>query len=281
VTTPQQQEIDRWLDTATRGLSRKTARLARQELYTHYLDAFDTYRDEGKSSDEAHHTALADLGDPRVTGTGMRDTHNAERRYWIAAAASLAYPILVMLELAGQMPYNVQGALVYNGVILVTVLIMMDAMRTLLATRCNLNVRWRTYAVSAGVSIVALTSIAVYAINPLYATCFGATAVPLAEVFNASWLTGAVLLGISLVWLGEAVLRVRPSSIFFRPMCIFAILNGYLIAAHGATFGLGMCNAASVLLLAFFFCNSIHHLMWTAVFYFAARRESRSPLQAA
>jgi hypothetical protein len=74
-----------WLRTATRGLPEDVAFSLREELQSHYEDAVREHLAQGKDSADAHHAALADLGDARQVGRALRRVHlNPVRRWWLA-----------------------------------------------------------------------------------------------------------------------------------------------------------------------------------------------------
>jgi len=85
-------ELARWLQTATRGLSGEVRDRVRAEIEAHYHDAVADHLAAGKGADEAHRAALADLGEPRGTARALRETHLSITRYVIAMLLSLMYP---------------------------------------------------------------------------------------------------------------------------------------------------------------------------------------------
>jgi len=90
-------DLAHWLETATKGLPSHAVQIVRDEISAHYADAMADHLAAGKTEAKAHQSAMTDLGDVRATARALRDAHLARRRYAIAAAACLAYPITLGL----------------------------------------------------------------------------------------------------------------------------------------------------------------------------------------
>jgi hypothetical protein len=91
------EELARWLEAATQGLPQAAQAVVRAEIEAHYADAVSDHRASGKTAEEAHRAAMADLGDVRATARALRDTHLARQRYVRAALLSLAATFLFVL----------------------------------------------------------------------------------------------------------------------------------------------------------------------------------------
>lgn len=72
-------DLTHWLKVATAQLRPQHAQRVRAEVATHYHDAVSAYLDHGKTQNEAEQAALADLGDPRVTGRALGRTYHTGR----------------------------------------------------------------------------------------------------------------------------------------------------------------------------------------------------------
>ncbi len=91
------EDLAHWLETATRGLPAAAQAVVRAEIEAHYADAVEDHRASGKTAEEAHRAAMADLGDVRATARALRDTHQARQRYLKAMAVSLVATFFFLL----------------------------------------------------------------------------------------------------------------------------------------------------------------------------------------
>jgi hypothetical protein len=92
------EDLRNWLDVATKGLPKDTAQTVRAELEAHYTDAFNEHEKRGESAADAHTAAMAELGDPKATAAGLHISHLSVRRYVIAAVASTAFLLAIVLN---------------------------------------------------------------------------------------------------------------------------------------------------------------------------------------
>src|SRR5690349_20478008 len=108
-------EFERWLKRATKRLPSETAEIVREELTAHFEDAVADYLAEGKTPQEAQQAALLALGDEGEISDGFQQTHFAGRRYLIAAAIGMVYPVVYLLSI----PFNqyFAGVMVFNPAI--------------------------------------------------------------------------------------------------------------------------------------------------------------------
>jgi hypothetical protein len=72
-------DLDRWLDEATRGLPPAVRGRARQELATHHAAGTARYLAAGHPAATAHRLALADLGPAATTARAFRAARRAGR----------------------------------------------------------------------------------------------------------------------------------------------------------------------------------------------------------
>ncbi len=96
-TPPIAEDLARWLETATKGLPATAQAVVRAEIEAHYADAVSDHRAAGKTAEEAHRAAMADLGDVQATARALRDTHQARQRYMKAMAVSLVATFCFLL----------------------------------------------------------------------------------------------------------------------------------------------------------------------------------------
>jgi hypothetical protein len=65
-------DLDRWLEQATRRLSKDSAAQVRTEIQEHYQSAREAAISDGASQDEANRMALTALGDAKIANTQYR-----------------------------------------------------------------------------------------------------------------------------------------------------------------------------------------------------------------
>jgi len=90
-------DLQHWLDCATRPLPDDIKMDVCEELTAHYEDTYNNYLLNGYAPDAAHTAALADLGDPRMTAAGLRETYRPGSLYRRAALGSIAAPASLIL----------------------------------------------------------------------------------------------------------------------------------------------------------------------------------------
>jgi hypothetical protein len=147
--------------------------------------------------------------------------------------------------------------------------------------RYDLRLKWRIIGVGAGIVGISIPNIVFNIFEPMGKYCYGGTQSAAAEIINGFWLMGAVGLSISLVWFGTGVMQVRTRSPFVRPLCYLSIFTGYWLAAFAGANAVGMCNFAILANVAIIVVCTLTHVIWTLVFYHAARRDEQSPMRAA
>lgn len=161
-------ELAHWLKTATQGLPKQEAAITEMELYSHYEDAVDDYRAQGKSAEEAHHQAMLDLGGAEVTSAGLRDVHLGTRRYTIASAMSLLvllvlYGLPILFSKLAFPHYSIQETVLYTiffGSLCVLSVTVMRAVKDLLTWRFNVRrLEAPFWLLSLGLSIYVITDV--------------------------------------------------------------------------------------------------------------------------
>jgi hypothetical protein len=115
MTPPIAEDLARWLETATQGLPAVAQEVVRAEIEAHYADAVSDHQASGKTVEEAHRAAMADLGDVRAAARALRDTHLARQRYVRAAVLSLVATFLFVLL---PVLYGVPGAAALASIVL-------------------------------------------------------------------------------------------------------------------------------------------------------------------
>ncbi|MCL4246593.1 MAG: hypothetical protein KJ065_00430 [Anaerolineae bacterium] len=84
-----QQDFQRWLSSATRGLPSPIKSMICDELAAHYDDAFAEQRGLGLLPVEAHRAVLAQLGSPHATRRALCAVHLARRQFLWAAVVTM------------------------------------------------------------------------------------------------------------------------------------------------------------------------------------------------
>jgi len=208
-----------WLEAATKGLPSHAVQTVRDEIGAHYADAVAEYRAMGRTEAEAHQAAMADLGDVRATARALRDAHLARRRYAIAAAACLAYPItlglLPTLE-ATVLGSEVLAELVYLGSALVSILYALSGLKRLLGHEAYSS--RRLFALIGWAFVVA--DIAIFASWAVFGQMTIAnttrrglhdTTTFLQATFDLADLSGEILGAVGVLLLGARLARIENS----------------------------------------------------------------------
>lgn len=148
-------ELARWLDEATRGLPAAAAAQVRTELSDHYADALDDYAARGKAPSEAHRAALDDLGCAASVRAGLREIYLAPRRYRLAMAAALIFPLAIILDCAGLLT-GAGGDVLYYLASLLPTLYILRTFQTLLALRFRIQTPRIMFAAALGLCAMSL-----------------------------------------------------------------------------------------------------------------------------
>jgi hypothetical protein len=269
----QRSNVDHWLDRATAGLPADSRGWVRDELRAHYDDALAQHLSDGASPDEARRLALAELGGAGAVSGGLRETHLAERRYAAAAAFSLIFPLSVLAHVLMQ----AQGAggldaLIYDLLLLLPLLYILRALHTLLVQRHGIHVGRRIALVAAGALALTLPEALMdgywIALSHGFGGSLSALGLGALNALLVIDLIGALLVGLGLIGLAEALLNVKA-------------LRGFCGAAFPAGLALALAFAASVSVsgggllplawLAAIGFGLLTHGAWAALFFRAAR----------
>lgn len=106
---PAQLDINSWLELATKGLPDEARQRICEEIEDHYWSSADYFEQQGKPAVEAHHDALAELGDVRAARGAFRDAHASKPRYFMAGLLSMAMPLLFAVVFLEEPEYLISG----------------------------------------------------------------------------------------------------------------------------------------------------------------------------
>jgi hypothetical protein len=282
--------ITRWLETATKGLPSHAAQMARDEIGAHYADSVAEYRAMGKTEAEARRVALADLGDVRATARALRDAHLARRRYAIAAAACLVYPVtlglLSFLE-ATVLRSDVLTEFVYLGSALISILYALSGLKRLLGHEAHSS--RRLFALIAWAFVVAdvaiLASQAVFGQRTIANTTrrglHDATTF-LQAAFDLVDLGGEVIGATGLLLLGARLAKVENPLYGLRGLVSWlAITVGGTLLISVVTAALNIYIPAVVATLLGMVALVVTFALLALLFFRAAYRGPRRPAQIA
>jgi len=281
------QELTRWLEMATRGLSPATKEQVRAEIEAHYADAVGDYQAQGKTIAEAHQAALADLGDAPATARALRGTHQAKWRYVKAVAISLA--VLLILPLLPVI-YNISGSeklasIVLRLTLLFSTLYVLYSLKVLL----RLDVR----PVDRSISFVIWCVIIADGARVLFWLLFNQPAITetaarswwlaapfLVKVLDLAALGGEFASGIALFLLGLDLMKVKNRLYGLRmPLCLLLMAVGCMEVGF-ITAIMAEAYLAAELLSAFGFLSIILTFALTSLLFFrAAYRGAAPPLR--
>ena len=165
-----QHELDGWLAQATQGFSDETRQRIREEIEDHYLSGVSHYQARGKSEEEAHRSALAELGNRRDARRAFHDTYASKRNYMVVGFLSMGMPLLFAMLfrsepefLVGEVPFRANLIGLFD--LLQLVLFALPALTIvyfgygLLANRFHFSVgKWRIGVLVAGLLLTFLPS---------------------------------------------------------------------------------------------------------------------------
>ena len=282
MTANQEYELKKWLDEATKALPAKVSAHARRELLAHYEDAVEAHTAKGKLPMEAHRAALAAMGDAKETARALRETHLAERRYTIAAALALLYPISLFVTLGPLGGYDFVSIFVSNALLLLPSLYILSAFRLLLRGRYSFErANGAIMAVCVGLVVLTLTpTLSTLLLGQPTATqmlrVFGEGTSPLQPVFDAIAVIGVLIAGGGLVWLAERLMYLETSLYGLRlPFRLLAFLLGAAMMSFGISVALSATTLAifaNVFILLF---ATVTYCLWTLIFFRAVYRGVR------
>ncbi len=282
------EEFGRWLDTATSRLPSQVGDWVRDELQAHYEDAAEAHRARGLDDLEASRLALQELGDPRLTASGLGSTHLTRQDCLVAVAICLLYPaaLLFVPMLSHWLDYYQTNLLVFLSTAAVIVYIL-SAYRAL--------IRGRVRSVDRPVRLVSIAQILWAAFAFVYYVLYrglpllgspGVMRWPLSTPGTALLAVGLVAAdvtcGIGVLWLGRTLLREAPASlpqarkIAWLLVALGGInLAGNLSAALGWSAGAFFTSALGDVVMTTGFAV-IAFLFWTSATRGGIRSRARS-----
>jgi hypothetical protein len=283
------EELARWLEAAAKGLPAAAQAVIRAEIEAHYADAVGDHQALGKTAEEAHRAALADLGDVQATARALRDTHLARQRYVRAALISL---VATFLFVSLPALYATSGAEALASIVLrvslpVAVIYTFYSLKLLLGFDARSVERpiailvWSVVVFNAACALIWILFNQPPAIESGERSLWAAA--PLAErALDLIAFGGEVVtdVGLFLVWLGLMKIR-NPVYGLLSPLRFLLLVVGcadlaFLIAiafeAHLPAMMLG--PLASLMLILVF-------ALMTLIFFRAAYRRAAPPLRTA
>jgi hypothetical protein len=277
-------ELAHWLDEATRGLPCRAAAQVRAELSNHYADALEDYEARGKSPNEAHQAALRDLGNAITVRAGLFETYLAPRRYRLAMAAALVFPLVVILNGMGLLAGANGDVLYYLGLLLPTPYIL-RAFQTLLALRFRVHTQRVMFAAALGLCAMSLPRVA----SALYVGFTDSIAGGyLSHVtikglagLDAAAILGTLVTGAAFIALCDALFRAYKPSNMLRLFGVLGILTGYAILGNGLAEAFHHADLAYLTNLASLTGVILTKMLWALLFFEALRGDARQPMQTA
>ncbi len=268
-------DVERWLDRATAGLPAEARGWVRDELRAHYDDAVAARLANGAAEGDARRMALAELGSAAAISGGLRETHLAGRRYRFAAAASLIFPlgilahVLLLARGAGGLE-----AVVYDLLLLLPLLYVLRVLHTLLVLRYDVRVGRRIALVAFGALALTVPEIVMdgcwIALSHGFGGSLSALGLAALNGLMVIDLLGGLLVGLGLIWLVEALLRVKD----LRGFCGAARLAGYALALTSAASLAGGGDLLTLAWLGAIGFGILTHGSWALLFLRASRTDS-------
>jgi hypothetical protein len=291
-------ELTRWLQTATRGLSREVRDRVRVEIEAHYHHAIADHLAAGKGNDEAHRAALADLGEPQDTARALRGAYVSTARMFVALGLTLAFPFfffalpLPLLAL-GLSSSEVALGISWNVHVFGTTAFVLLTFRRLVAQNHDaypLN-RWLAMSIwglgiYTGAVAVSLLVFGIAAITQSETRVLWEASPLFQVVLDWVALSGVSAAGFGLIG-AAGVLRRLESSLYGLRDLLAAALGLAGLAAIGFVLSLLFSAIASTTFIAsmlsglIFAFYSISLAVLALLFFRAVYRERRDPLQVA
>ncbi len=281
------EDLAHWLETATRGLPAAAQAVVRAEIEAHYADAVEDHRASGKTAEEAHRAAMADLGDVRATARALRDTHLARQRYMKAMAVSLAgiATFMIMPILYDIVKSEMLVSLIIRVSLLLTTLYTLFSLKALL----RLDGRWLDRPISLVVwSILAADGARILfwilfnqpAITETGERSFWAAAPFLQKALDGVALGGEFVTGAGLLLLGLGLMQVKNPRYGLRmPLQVLMLAMGCLEVGFIAAIVAEAGEAAAVLGSFGMLSIVLAFALLTLIFFRAAYRRSAPPLR--
>jgi hypothetical protein len=273
-------ELARWLKTATRGLPASASARLQAELTDHYWDAYDFALEEGQDDTSARRLALESLGSARAISDEYQQTYHTRRRYRIAAALGMAYPILYGLSIAFN--ESVAGHLAFNLALFLPLLYIVYAFKTVLAVRPH-GAPLYTYEKLIHTGIVAVSVPRLFGwiryhepiVLEAYSRSFSDIHSLTELMMNGMAMVGLFLTAMGFLLLGERALRVRESLYgLLKPSAILGLICGIGLGVYGlGTLGNNLPVREPAQMLAVF-SGMLSVVVWSMIF-FRAQSEIR------
>jgi hypothetical protein len=290
------EELARWLQTATRGLSREVRDRVRAEIEAHYHDALADHLAAGKGADEAHRAALADLGEPQGTACALRGAYVSTARMLAALGLALVFPFLfftlplVVLSLTGS---EVAVMISWNVLIFGATAFVLLTFRRLVAQNHHASQldRWLAMSIwglgiDTGAVVVSLLVFGVAAITQAENRTLWEVSPLIQVVLDWVALSGVFVVGVGLLIAAGILRRLENSLYGLRELLAAALgLAGLLVV--GFVLSLLFSAIADTSLTAAVLSSLIwvFHTIILAVlallFFRAVYRGRRDPLQVA
>lgn len=275
-------ELDRWLDAATRGLPAPAAARVRAELSDHYADALEDYAARGRTPAEARRAALRDLGCAESVRAGLRELYLAPRRYRLAMAAALVFPLAVVLNGAGLLA-GAAGEALYALATLLPTLYILRAFQTLLANRFHVHTPRIMFAAALGLCAMSLPRVAASLYVGFTESIGGGylsqVAVKGLAGLDAAAILGTLITGAALIALCDALFRADKPSAALRLFGVVGILTGYCILGSGLAEAFHHAALSDLTNLASLAGVIFTRMLWALLFFEALRGDARQPMQ--
>lgn len=283
MTLPIPSDLSLWLNTATAGLPGSISRTARAEFEAHYFDAVAEYEAQGQTTDQAHCSALADLGDPQTAGEALRQTHLARRHYLCATLLSMIWPLypFIFLFFGWLLPSALNAILYYSGLVFF-VFYPFYTLRLLLLNRLNPDVLKQPLTLINGSvptyfgPLLFIELFFGYNVTPH--TILGSTVPPLVNIFGVITISGGVVTGLAAVWIAYALIRLDdPLASLRLPVAFTLGLTGLSMSSFNLALALGFNFLADLINVGFFISSFVFYALLALLFFRAAWRRIETP----
>ena len=286
-TSPLAEDLARWLETATQGLPAAAQAAVRAEIEAHYADAVSDHRASGKTAEEAHRAAMADLGDVRATARALRDTHLARQRYLKAMAVSLAAITTFMIM---PMLYSVLKSEMLVSII-IRVSLLLSTLYTLFSLKVLLRLDGRV--LDRPISLVVWSILAADGARILFWILFNQPAITetgdrsfwaaapfFQKALDGVALGGEFVTGAGLLLLGLGLMQVKNPLYGLRlPLQYLMLVMGCLEVGFTAAIVAEAGVAAAVFGSFGMLTIVLAFALLTLIFFRAAYRRSAPPLR--
>jgi hypothetical protein len=282
--TTMHHELENWLTVATRGLPKATQEIIRAEIETHYEESVKEFEAEGMSNEAAHQETMKALGDVQMTANALRDTHLSDRRYILAAILSMVFPFVTAMLFSGSLGHSMTAQIIFLTSILLPMLYIMYAFKTLLAERFNADIRFAANLFSVSIFISAGASILGWLLlhQPVPIVASSQPIGFFESLLGYLNVGGDAVMAVAAILLSERLARLDNNLYGLRlPIrltiigCAYGLI-GYVIA--------GFAQSEVALTLTSLVTIAIHVMLcslWTLLFFRAVFRRMARPTQTA